>query len=343
MYEQFYGLQENPFSLLPDPTYLFASRKHKIGLSLLEYAVHNRSLLSVITGEVGTGKTTLVRQLLNNLDEEVTVGLISNTHNSFGNLMQWIALAFELPFKDRDKVELYHDFVEFVCEQYATGKQTLLVVDEAQNLEPGVLEELRLLTNINADDHHVLQLLLVGQPELHNVLKQPELRQLAQRISVSYQIEALDEQETVDYVRHRLEVAGGSRDIFHKNALRLIYRNSGGIPRIINTLCDLALVYGYADGKDKIDALLVADIARDRIDTGLYGDVVHDEESLQASYLIHDAANQGGAQADAPSAAPAAASQSSEQAEAQVAEDVAERTSHGSPRRRQRFRKRRRK
>ncbi|MEQ8494235.1 MAG: AAA family ATPase, partial [Gammaproteobacteria bacterium] len=193
---------------------------------------------------------------------------------------QWVAMAFDLPFKGRDKVELYHDFVEFLIEQYRQGRRTLLVVDEAQNLDVETLEELRLLTNVNADDHHVLQTLLVGQPELHDKLKRHELRQLAQRISVSHRVEPLDETETAEYVRHRVKVAGGDPRIFHKNALRLIHRNSGGIPRIINTLCDQALVYGYADGKRQIDALLIADIARDRIDTGLYGEVVHDINSL---------------------------------------------------------------
>ncbi len=280
MYEEFYGLRTNPFTLLPAPEFLYESRKHALGVSLLEYAVERRLLLSMITGEVGSGKTTIVRRLLNNLGGDVTVGLISNTHAGFGNLMQWVALAFDLPFKDRDKVELYHDFVEFLVDQYRQGRRTLLIVDEAQNLDVETLEELRLLTNVNADDHHVLQTLLVGQPELHDKLKRHELRQLAQRISVSHRVEPLDETETAEYVRHRLRVAGGDPRIFHKNALRLIHRNSGGIPRIINTLCDQALVYGYADGKRQIDALLIADIARDRIDTGLYGEVVHDLSSL---------------------------------------------------------------
>ena len=283
MYEEFYGLRTNPFTLLPAPGFLYESRKHALGVSLLEYAVERRLLLSMITGEVGSGKTTIVRKLLNNLGDDVTVGLISNTHAGFGNLMQWVALAFELPFKDRDKVELYHDFVEFLVDQYRQGRRTLLIVDEAQNLDVDTLEELRLLTNVNADDHHVLQTLLVGQPELHDKLKRHELRQLAQRISVSHRVEPLDEAETAEYVRHRLRVAGGDPRIFHKNALRLIHRNSGGIPRIINTLCDQALVYGYADGKRQIDALLIADIARDRIDTGLYGEVVHDLSSLAES------------------------------------------------------------
>lgn len=280
MYEQFYGFKTKPFSLLPDPAFLYRSRRHQLALAALQYAVQSRLALSVITGEVGAGKTTLVRQLINELGDSVTVGLISNTHRGFGNLMQWVALAYGLPFRDKDKVELYHDFVEFLCAEYAKGRHTLLIVDEAQNLDPETLEELRLLTNVNSDDHMVLQMLIVGQPELHDMLKRHELRQLAQRISVAYRLEALEPEETAAYVRHRLTAAGGNPNLFHKNALRLIHSNSGGIPRVINTLCDLALVYGYADEKKQIDALLIADIARDRIDTGLYGDKVYDVSSL---------------------------------------------------------------
>jgi type II secretory pathway predicted ATPase ExeA len=280
MYEAFYGLKTKPFSLLPDPAFLYRSRKHQLALAALQYAVQSRLALSVVTGEVGSGKTTLVRQLINELGETVTVGLISNTHRGFGNLMQWVALAYGLPFKGRDKVELYHDFVEFLCGEYAKGRHTLLIVDEAQNLDAETLEELRLLTNVNSDDHMVLQMLIVGQPELHDMLKRHDLRQLAQRISVAYRLEPLDAEETAAYVKHRLIAAGGNPNLFHKNALRLIHSNSGGIPRVINTLCDLALVYGYADEKRQIDPLLIADIARDRIDTGLYGDTVYDVNSL---------------------------------------------------------------
>ena len=281
MYETFYGLKAKPFSLLPDPAYLFHSRQHQVALSLLEYAVNNQLTVSAMSGEVGSGKTTLIRELINKLGDDVTVGLISNTHRSFGNLMQWVCSAYSIPCKEKDKAELYHQFVDFLCEQYANGKRTLLIVDEAQNLDAESLEEIRLLTNVNADEHLVMQLLLVGQPELHDLLKRHELRQLAQRIGVFARLGPLDEKETAEYVRHRMEVVGGSANLFHKNALRLIHWNSGGIPRVINTLCELALVYGYADGKRRIDATLIADIARDRIGTGLYGNQVFDVGALR--------------------------------------------------------------
>ena len=281
VYEQFYGLSTKPFSLLPDPKFLFMSRKHALAMSILEYAVSGGLGLSVITGEVGSGKTTLVRQLIGQFEETTTIGLVSNTHSAADDLMKFVALAYGIPFKGKEKIELYQDFTEFLIGEYTAGRRTLLIVDEAQNLNVEMLEEIRLLTNINADEHTLIQLLLVGQPELHQVLKRHELRQLAQRISVTANLEPLDEKETTDYICHRLVTAGGDPNLFHKNALRLVYWNSGGIPRVINTLCELALVYGYADRKKEIDALLIADIARDRIDTGLYGTEVYDVQSLR--------------------------------------------------------------
>jgi type II secretory pathway predicted ATPase ExeA len=209
MYEQFYGLRAKPFSLLPDPAYLYLSANHELAMSILEYAVTNDLVLSVLTGEVGSGKTTLVRNLLNELDESHRVGLISNTHRGFDNLMQMVAAIYDIPFKGKDPVELHQDFVEFLIGEYAAGRRTLLIVDEAQNLDAETLEEIRLLTNINADDHTLLQLLLVGQPELHDMLKRHDLRQLAQRISVMARLEPLDEKETARYIRHRIERAGG--------------------------------------------------------------------------------------------------------------------------------------
>lgn len=179
--------------------------------------------LSVVVGEVGTGKTTLNRRLLSRLGNSITVGLITTTHCEFGNLMQLVALAFGIPFKDKNKVELYRDFSEFLIKEYAAGRRTLLIIDEAQNLEAVTLEEVRLLTNINADDHTLLQLLVIGQPKLHRLLKSPGLRQFAQRINVLANLEPLGEKKTARYVRHRLTITGGDPKLFHKNALRLIH------------------------------------------------------------------------------------------------------------------------
>jgi general secretion pathway protein A len=283
VYKQFFGLKARPFSLLPDPAYLYLSPKHEVAMSILQYAVDADLALTVVSGEVGSGKTTLVRQLMRELEETVTIGLISNTHNAYNRLMESVALSFGLPFKGKDKIELYQDFTDFLITQYTAGRRTLLIVDEAQNLDPATLEEIRLLTNINADEHTLIQVLLVAQPELHDLLKRHELRQLAQRIGVMAKLEPLNEKETANYIGHRMVHAGGDPKIFHKNALRLIHWNSGGIPRVINTLCELSLVYAYADRKSTIGAVLVADIARDRIDTGLYGTAIYDVETLAAS------------------------------------------------------------
>ncbi|MFT4560891.1 MAG: general secretion pathway protein A [Gammaproteobacteria bacterium] len=283
MYKEFYRLKLKPFSLLPDPAFHFMSAKHAAALTMIESAVANDLALSVVVGEVGTGKTTLNRRLLSQLGNLVTVGLITTTHCEFGTLMQSVALAFGIPFKGKDKVELYRDFSEFLIKEYAAGRRTLLIIDEAQNLDAITLEEVRLLTNINADDHTLLQLLVIGQPELHQLLRSPGLRQFAQRVNVLASLEPLNEKETADYVRHRLRTAGGDPKLFHKNALRLIHWNSGGIPRVINTLCELALVYGHASNKRKIDAALIADVARERSSTGLYGNLVYDIDVLKAT------------------------------------------------------------
>ena len=283
VYKEFYSLNAKPFSLLPDPAFLFMSRKHAATLSMIEYAVNNDLALSVVVGVVGAGKTTLNRRLLNQLGNLVTAGLITTTHRDFGSLMQSVALAFGIPFKGKDKVELYRDFSDFLIKEYAAGRRTLLIIDEAQNLDADTLEEVRLLTNINADDHTLLQLLVIGQPELHQLLKSPGLRQLAQRINVVATLEALDEKETANYVRHRMRIAGGDPKLFQKNALRLIHWNSGGIPRVINTLCELALVYAHAEKRRKIDAALIADVARERYETGLYGHLIYDMEVLKAT------------------------------------------------------------
>jgi type II secretory pathway predicted ATPase ExeA len=196
MYEAFYGFREKPFSLLPDAGFLYFSPKHRMALTLLEYGLMNQAGFTVISGDIGTGKTTLIRQLLSTIDPQLTVGLISNTHRTFGDLMQWIALAFALPHQGKDKVQLYHDFMAFIIDEYAQGRRTVLIVDEAQNMSAETLEELRMLSNVNADKDQVLQVILVGQRELRDTLRRPDLVQFAQRIGVDYHLEPLTEEET---------------------------------------------------------------------------------------------------------------------------------------------------
>ncbi len=268
MYESFYGFREKPFSLLPDSGFLYLSSKHRMALTLLEYGLMNQAGFTVISGDIGTGKTTLIRQLLNQIDPSIKVGLISNTHQTFGDLMQWIALAFDLPHQGKSKVALYQDFMEFIIREYGQGRRTVLIVDEAQNMSPETLEELRMLSNVNADKDQVLQLILVGQRELRDTLRRPDLVQFAQRIGVDYHLQPLTEEETRDYIRHRCETAGGKVDLFSDQACQRVYESTGGVPRLINLLCDTALVYGYAEQRQTIDAGLVDDVVREKQQLG---------------------------------------------------------------------------
>jgi len=270
MYESFYNFREKPFSLLPDAGFLYLSNKHRMALTLLEYGLMNQAGFTVISGDIGTGKTTLIRQLLNQIDETIRVGLISNTHQTFGDLMQWIALAYDLPHRGKNKVELYQDFMDFIIQEYAHGRRTVLIVDEAQNMSAETLEELRMLSNVNADKDQVLQIILVGQRELRDTLRRPDLVQFAQRIGVDYHLEPLDGQETVDYIRHRCEKAGGGKDLFTEEACQQVFDATGGVPRLINLLCDTTLVYGYAEQREHVDARLVSDVAQDKQKGGLF-------------------------------------------------------------------------
>jgi type II secretory pathway predicted ATPase ExeA len=270
MYEKFYGFRERPFSLTPDPDFMFLSRYHRAGLTMLEYGMMNHTPTSLITGEVGCGKTTLIRYLLNRLDSDVRVGLISNTNRSFGHLMQWVSMAFELPYKGEDDASLYDHFTRFLIHEYAAGRHVVLIVDEAQNLSSDLLEELRVLSNINADKHTVLQIILVGQPELRDTVRRPELKQLAQRIGVDQHIYPLDARETKQYIWHRLRVAGGRVTTFRSAAIDLITAASGGVPRLINQLCDASLVYGYAERKHTIDWKLAQGAIEMRVKGGVF-------------------------------------------------------------------------
>jgi general secretion pathway protein A len=268
MYEGFFELREKPFSLIPDPEYLYLTKGHRMALTLLEYSLSEQTGFVVITGEVGSGKTTLVRKLLTSMPDQLTVGLLTNTHRAFGDLLQNILMVFNLE-NQGSKVELYRRFVDFTVEQYAENKRTVLIVDEAQNLEIEVLEELRLLSNINADKDFLLQMILVGQPELAEKLRRPELRQFVQRISVDYHLKPLSVEDTIGYIRHRLRVAGGDPALFTDAACCAVFFYAHGVPRLINVLCDLALVFAYAEDQHEIDLDTVIDVAAARSLTGL--------------------------------------------------------------------------
>jgi len=272
MYEEFYGLKENPFSILPDPDFIYFGRRHTYAYAMMEYGIKNKAGFMVISGEIGCGKTTLVRHLLNNLEPSITVGMVYNTHREIANLLEWIMLAFGLPYQGMSAVGLYDAFQRFLIEQYGLGRSVLLIVDEAQNLNPDALESLRMISNINADKHQLLQVMLVGQPQLKDMLTRPDLQQFAQRVAVDFHVRPLAVTEVQDYIQHRLFVAGRESPLFTPEACAKIADASQGIPRRINILCDTALVYGFSAEADIIDLGLVEEVLSDKSEFGALSD-----------------------------------------------------------------------
>src|SRR5580692_3309999 len=236
MYERHFGFTAKPFALTPDPAFLYPSRQHAMALTMLEYGLESQAAFSLLTGDIGSGKTTLVRKLLRQLGDQVAVGLISNTHGRFKSIHGWALSALGIAPKDDSDIAIYEALVDSFVREYAKGRRTLLIFDEAQNLSIEVLEELRLLSNVNSEKDLILQILLVGQPELRAKLSRPELRQFAQRVSVDFHLKPLNLQETHSYIRHRLTVAGGSDALFQPSAIAYIHKLSGGIPRLVNRL-----------------------------------------------------------------------------------------------------------
>lgn len=268
MYEEFYGLDRKPFSIQPDPDYIYWGRTHSLAYAMLEYGVMNHAGFTVISGEIGCGKTTLIRHLLNRLDQDYTVGLVSNIHD--GSLLEWVLSAFDQPYENKSHVALHDQLQKFLIEQYANGKRTILIVDEAQNLGPKLLEQLRLLSNINADSDQLLQLILVGQPELKKLLQAPELVQFAQRVASDFHLVPLTKEDVQEYISHRLEVAGRKNALFTELACERIFEASRGIPRIINVLSDTSLVYGFAQMAEQIDSAIVDEVIADKKEHGVF-------------------------------------------------------------------------
>lgn len=265
-FAQHFGLTERPFTLLPDPDFLFWSTAHKRAHAVLEYGVMTRAPITVVTGEVGAGKTTLLQKLLQNLDDDVVVGLISNAQGSRGELLHWVLNALGIESQRGDEyVDKFQRLQDFVIARYAEGFRVILAIDEAQNLSVEGLEELRMLTNINANKDELLQLILVGQPELRDMITRYDLRQFAQRVSASYHIPDLDLEATEGYVRHRLRHAGGTGEEFSDEAIEMIYWQSRGVPRLVNKLADFAMVYAVTANKKQIDAATVEEVMADNI------------------------------------------------------------------------------
>ena len=266
IYTEYFGLKERPFTLVPDPDFLFWSPAHRRAYAMLEYGLFTKAPITLITGEVGAGKTTLLHHLLKKLGDDVSVGLVSNAHGDRGELLRWVLMALgQDAAKDASYVDLFKQFQDFLIEEYARGKRVILIFDEAQNLSRESLEELRMFTNINSNKDELLQIILMGQPELRDTIRSPELTQFAQRVAASFHLTAMDAPTVQAYIEHRLEKAGASERIFTPNAAKLIHEATGGIPRLVNQLCDFSLVYAYTEEVKTVNRALVQRVLDDGV------------------------------------------------------------------------------
>lgn len=266
IYTGFFELTERPFSLVPDPDFLFWSPAHKRAYAMLEYGIVTCAPITLITGEVGAGKTTLMHQLLRSVGEEVQVGLIANAHGDRGELLRWVLLALGQDAQAHETyVDLFGRFQTYLIDQYASGRRVVLIFDEAQNLSRESLEELRMFTNINSNKDELLQLVLVGQPELRDMVRRPDLRQFAQRVSSAFHLEAMDLRTVRSYISHRLKVAGATSEIFHLSARDLIFEATGGVPRLVNQLSDLSMVYAFTKENKTVTRLTVQQVLDDGV------------------------------------------------------------------------------
>lgn len=264
MYLEFYGLNELPFALTPDPRFIYFTPSHTEAMANLHYGIESGKGLIVVTGEVGTGKTTILRWMMQRLDRTVLVGYVFNPRMSVEEFYQYVASPKLLDVQSwRNKSELMLAMGETLEDRHARGLRTVLIVDEAHGLSTSVLEEIRLLSNFESDTAKQLQIILTGQPELREVLNRPELRQLKQRVALRCEIRPLpDVEETERYVASRLLVAGAARtDIFTPSAVDYVFRCSNGIPRLVNNLCDNALLAGYAAGAESIGRAIIEEVA----------------------------------------------------------------------------------
>ena len=271
MYLEHFGLKCKPFEMTPDPRFYFGSSRHRIGLSVLEYALLNRCILAVLTGEVGCGKTMILRHLLERGEGQFLFAEVATPHQAFGGVSDWIYTAFaDIGVEPVGADCSFAEFVEYLRRQVEAGYIPVLVIDEAQNMSLDDLEAVRVLTNLVHAGQSLISLLLVGQPELRRKLRQPELRQFVQRITADYDLKPLSADQVLQYVIHRERVAGSTRSLFSTEALDRIVSISGGVPRVINLLCDLALVYAYAENEHQVSLSTVEEVFREKSDGGLF-------------------------------------------------------------------------
>ena len=264
MYEAFFNLQMKPFELVPDPRFIFLSRAHKKALTYLDYGLRERAGFILLTGDVGSGKTTLLRNLLNTRNDRIVLAKLFNTSVNSDQLLAMINDDFGLSVQGKDKISLLRDLNDFLVQQFAAGRQPVLIIDEAQNLSAELLEEVRMLSNLETADSKLLQIILSGQPELRTLLALPELLQLRQRISINCNLSSLSRAETEQYIRHRLAVAGNADAVsFEPETFQIIHDHSRGIPRLINIICDFLLLSAFAEETRTITPVMVRDVVTD--------------------------------------------------------------------------------
>jgi len=280
MYTQFYNLSEKPFNLTPDPKFLYLTPSHREALASMIYGINERRGFISITGEVGTGKTTLIYTLLKNLNEKVKPVFIYHTTTTFEQLLRTILLELDVPIGDEDKTSLLHKLNEYLIQRISQEETLAIIIDEAQNLPNETMEEFRMLSNMETCKAKLLQMLLVGQPELEIKLESENLRQLKQRIGIRRQIIPLNKKECEEYIEHRLSLVSSSNSkIFTSDAISLIYRFARGVPRTINILCDNAFLIGYSLSRKKINAKIIKEVIKDM--------TVHIEEGLPSPNLVY--------------------------------------------------------
>ncbi|RFA32120.1 ExeA family protein [Alkalilimnicola ehrlichii] len=257
MYLEFFGFTEHPFRLTPDADFLYMSKAHARAKAYMDYTVLSRDGFVVVTGEIGSGKTTLINKLVAELPEDVVVAKIFQTQLNETEFLQAVLTEFGIESYATSKTELLNLLNEFLIECYSADRRVLLTIDEAQNLSDKVLEEIRLLSGLETNKDKLLSIILTGQPELAEVIDSPHMEQLAQRVRLRFHLGALSEDETQNYIRHRMQIAGNEQDVFLDDALPLIYEYTGGTPRLINSLCDMALLTAFVDQRETVDETVI--------------------------------------------------------------------------------------
>ncbi|MFH1674838.1 MAG: AAA family ATPase [Pseudomonadota bacterium] len=279
MYTNFYGLKFKPFDLLPDPRFLYVSKNHDLALTHLEYGITDNKGFIVLTGDVGTGKTTLINFFLGKITIDVNTALIFNTNLDPTTFLEMVVRDFGVQTPDSRRSTLYDSLYQFLLDEHIHGRRSVLIIDEAQNMPQETLEEVRMLSNFETEDSYLLQIIMAGQPQLRRRLNDPELAQLTQRVSVYYHLAPLDRLEVARYIEHRLKVTGytATDPLFTSNAIEKIYKYTNGVPRLISSICDTALVYGYADEIKTIDENIIEKVIKNR---GLDPGIQYEEEGV---------------------------------------------------------------